>query len=373
MIVIDKHPRQNTSNGRPLARWLTLTGRGGNTFRVAIAVVLIAVVAAEPSRAGELTMSPSMSGNLLQRTTTRVVSGRIVVTSQQTGGRQTNANRHGERSETMTMDLTAQLPSIHYQQESEQLQIFIEVIAGRSVRVRLVPGSASDLVQVEFSQQEDDQHQREPLTLSIGSGGELRTVQAESLWHLLLAEPELCRRHLTPILELLRPGWHLMQTSDEIENALCQQVSQRRYAQQSRWQELIVRLGDERYSAREAAFRELWRNGPAVLTFLRSLDPHQLDAEQWFRVRRLIAALSASYEEDMPQRVAAWLAPDARVWLALLNRDDQQKRRIAAEQLVALLGRPIDFDPAAEPETRSLQVERLLDEIQRGSEQEASN
>ena len=343
------------------------SGRRRSACGVAIAVGLLAVTTARTFGADEITMARSLVEQL-QRTTMRIVSGRMVVTSRQTGGRLSTSSRHGDRSERLTMDLTAQLPSVYYQQESEQLQLFIEIVGGRSVRIRLVPGSDNDLVQVDFSQQEG-----EPLTLSIGSDTDRHTVRGDSLWHLLLVEPELCRQHLEPLLELWRPGWHLMQTSDEIENALFHQVSQRRPSQPARWRELVDLLGDERFSAREAAFRELRRSGPAVLTFLRGLDPEQLDAEQWFRVRRLISVLSATYEEDTPQRVAAWLAPDARVWLAMLNRDDQQKRRVAAQQLEALWDKPIDFDPAADSETRDAQVEKLWAQFQPGTDQDTSN
>ncbi len=59
------------------------------------------------------------------------------------------------------------------------------------------------------------------LTLSIESGSEHRLVQAATLWHLLLIEPEVGHKQLIPLLEILRPSWQLSAKATTIETALC--------------------------------------------------------------------------------------------------------------------------------------------------------
>jgi hypothetical protein len=117
-------------------------------------------------------------------------------------------------------------------------------------------------------------------------------------------------------------------------------------------------LGSKKFSDRENAQRELHRAGQAVVPYLKGLDESRLDAEQVARIRAIIAALSVDYE-DRVDRVAAWLADDPRVWLALMQRDDPARRQAAGEHLGLLLGSPVEFDAEAAPGTRRAQVERL--------------
>ena len=57
--------------------------------------------------------------------------------------------------------------------------------------------------------------------------------------------------------------------------------------------------------------------------------------------------------------MAVWLSGHEQTWLALLARDDESKRRIAAEKLASLVGEPVDFNPAADADTRRKQIEHL--------------
>jgi hypothetical protein len=76
-----------------------------------------------------------------------------------------------------------------------------------------------------------------------------------------------------------------------------------------------------------------------------------------------VMSLAANMNNDLPPEIARWLAGDPVVWLALLARDDESTRRLAAERLEALLGEPISFDPAADPATRAEQIEQLRREV----------
>jgi hypothetical protein len=92
---------------------------------------------------------------------------------------------------------------------------------------------------------------------------------------------------------------------------------------------------------------------------LRSLERSTLDAEQAFRMRRIIRTLATDVEEDTSERVAAALSSDPRVWYALLERDNVTVRRTASQRLGKLLEAEIEFDPAGTPEERAKQLAKL--------------
>jgi hypothetical protein len=195
-------------------------------------------------------------------------------------------------------------------------------------------------------------------TLSVDDGPLHETVAADSFWHLLLARPELVRIHVVPYLELLRPNWQLSATGCAVEESLFEKARHPQAIDTARWRSLVDALASPNFAARERAQRDLLGIGQSILPFLEGLDRGSLDAEQLARVDALRASLALDYE-DTAERVAMWLMADRRVWLSLLDRDQESKRRIAAAQLASLVGRAIDFDPAADEATRRVQVERL--------------
>ncbi len=75
-------------------------------------------------------------------------------------------------------------------------------------------------------------------------------------------------------------------------------------------------------------------------------------------MRRIIAALTPR-GGDAPDQIAASLANDPRVWLALLARPEPSTRQTAAQRLAALLGEPLPVDPAADPETQKDQRKQV--------------
>ena len=102
-----------------------------------------------------------------------------------------------------------------------------------------------------------------------------------------------------------------------------------------------------------------------MLSYLQQLDFGRLDAEQQFRVHRIIDDISERLGDDSPEQVASWLAGDQSVWLALLARPDAAVRRQAARQLAAMLDGPIPVDPEADPSTQKTQLEQLRIRLKR--------
>lgn len=288
---------------------------------------------------------------------TSVVGGRLMVNGRRFGSTTTQAKGNGA-DEQLTIRIAGGSPSISYRITGPDGDLSLEVSSADKIEIRQTPKSGSKLAAFEFRQ-----NGNEPITLATGENEDLRSYSAKTLWHLLIEEPQAFGDYLIPLLEPITATNDLTALAQQIEAALLRAGVKDSHAERERWGRLVGQLADDSYSRREAADRELRRAGPLVVTFLDQLDKDKLDAEQRFRILRIVEALSEQAGDDTPELVASWLVGDPAIWLALLDRSDQSTRRLAARQLESLLGGPVDFDPDADETTRAAQIERLRQEI----------
>jgi len=314
-------------------------------------VSLVAAAAEEPPKPPE---TPKLAEAVRRGwIRARIVSGRIAVGGTRLGTLIDSADRDG-RSERVGIRIAGKNLTISYHMSTADEEFSVQATGDGQLHVRRAPKRDSTLLPVDFRQSAD-----EPLRLALGPKDEQRVYQAASLWHLFITQPEACRNHLAPLLQVLDKRWDLTKTAQEVESALLRAAAEGNLPDPGRWAALVEQLGDERFARREAADRELRALGRVVFTYLRGLDRGQLDAEQHYRVRRIIETLSDSMENDTPSQIASWLAGDPVIWLALLSRSEESSRRLAAERLEALLGEPVRFDPAADPKTRADQIDEI--------------
>jgi hypothetical protein len=271
----------------------------------------------------------------------------------------------GQNSKTQDEQLTVRNSggdfSVEYVKPGKDRRVSIEIsVSSRRVHIVQEPEPGADVLLVEFTQPSCG-----PLSLTLGAGPSQRVIHGASLWHLLIGNPEICRRHLVPLLQLIDSRWDPGKLAADLEEDLLELARSRDAPDRRHWDALVAQLRDERYTRREAADGQLRASGRIVIHYLRQLDPAGLDAEQKFRVRRIIAALDDNEGVDTPDRVASWLAGDPSIWLALLSRDSESTRRLAFQQLSSLLDKPPVFDPAADEKTRQSQVEKIRLRIER--------
>jgi hypothetical protein len=76
-----------------------------------------------------------------------------------------------------------------------------------------------------------------------------------------------------------------------------------------------------------------------------------------------VAELSRGLIDDTPQQAVVAIAGVPQVWAALLARSEPEHRRTALAQLKKLVAGPIDFDPAADAETRARQLAALRSQL----------
>ena len=245
--------------------------------------------------------------------------------------------------------------SIEYVKPSadRRLSIEIGVSCGR-VHILQQAEVGADVTPVEFTQPPCG-----PLTLTVGAKQSQRTIHAASLWHLMIGYPEICRQNLLPLLQMIDSRWDPGKLAADLEEDLIGLANSQDAPDRRHWDALVAQLRDERYTRREAADRQLRAAGRIVIHYLRDLDAAHLDAEQKFRVRRIVAALDDSAGVDTPDRVTSWLAGDPAIWLGLLSRESESTRRLAFQQLSSLVDKPLVFDPSADEKTRQSQIGQI--------------
>jgi hypothetical protein len=305
---------------------------------------------------------PSMNAHIqsnLRYLRIRMTGGRIQFTTIDPTRSSNTSTRNDDRQERLSLSYDSGLVTMAYEMTTPATQITFNVTDGTEVIVRRQPQTGPGGTHVEFIQPAAGQ-----LTLRVDEGEKRRLCRAETFWHLLLAEPELCREHLAPLLELVRPGWQLAQSAPLVEVAMRRKATLYEPRNRRELATLVAALGSDEYSRREAAERELRAGGQMILPFLRGVDRSRLDAEQSYRLRGIIGALGNEDAEDTADRVANWLAGDPRAWYSLLNRDDPALRLLAAQQLSRLLELPIKFDASADAAKRQAQVKVIAEQIE---------
>jgi len=291
----------------------------------------------------------------------RIVEGRVTFGCRNLTNFQSQNSYGDGRKEAINLGNENGRPTLRYERTTSKEQLIINAAASSDkVSISRTPRGASSVAAVEFQQSPN-----EKITLTLGTGDRRQVFRAADLWRLAIAQPKECKEHLFPLLDLLRPDWKIAAIVARVETSLLARARENVTSHRARWAALVEQLGDDQFAKREAADRALRAGAASALGYLRQLDFDRLDAEQQFRVRRIIGALGGKSEDDSTEEVAASLARDCTVWLALLGRPEAATRQTAARQLAALLGEPIDVDPAAEPETQKAKREKLRARIEK--------
>ncbi len=286
-----------------------------------------------------------------------MVSGRVSLVGGGFGTRSTSSTGPAQ-SESLQMRFTQNETFLNYQLNIPTEVFLVNVSAKQAVRLERRPTGKASFPAVVYAQKPGQEVQ-----LLVGGDERTESIEAPSLWHLLLAAPDPCREHLLPMLATLSPHWDLEHISKEIERGLLQRKSSLALADRSRWTALLDQLTDDSFARREIADRELRAAGPTALGFLRRLDLATLMPEQQYRIRRMMDAGASESGSDTIDEVVAWLSGDAHAWLALANRPELATRQAAVTRLGEILGKPVAFDPQAAPADRARQIEALRERL----------
>jgi len=313
-----------------------------------------------PVVAQEIALSPNLANQLRSILQVRMSAGRVTAGSQFNGRSMNSSTQSQDRQEKLTIDLTGNAPSIDYELSTQDFRVIVDMDEGNVLRILRTPQADGKSTRFDFRQPSEGK-----LTVTIGENPPERIYQADSVWHLAIAEPEMTRTELEPLLRLLRPGWPLVSEATAIEQALFKQIDVSRGFDRQSWSVLVAQLRSHSYVERNEADRRLRELGQVVVPYLRNISNAELDAEQNYRIRTIIRRYGSGATEDSPETASTWLAADPEVWYALAARTDAKHREAARAQLAMLLGEPVVLDSDATGDALIAQLATIRKQIDR--------
>jgi hypothetical protein len=310
-----------------------------------------------------------------------VVGGRVQLAASRCGNCRQTSGTAGETSchESLSLEVHSSTLTAEYERTNAQGRLSLSTATRQgkgTLTLAFVPGAGCARPAVEYVQPlaGDVQLTIQPAAANGVAGRaagnkpasqkvsaqqvSAQKVSGASLWHLVLAEPELASEHLLPLLAELRSGWQLEAQIVQIEAALVASAGDDVLAKRQTWHKWVAQLSADEFATRQEAYLNLREAGQPPIAFLRSLDSASLDLEQRRRIRSLLSEAETA-GADSPERVAAWLADDKRTWLALLSRGELADRVAAARHLSMLCGKPLTIDPLADSSRQQAQLAKM--------------
>jgi hypothetical protein len=292
-----------------------------------------------------------------------VVAGRIQLVDPRLGHKATVTaeSPDGRAKELLSFCATdVESVSVRYEYLDEREHWLVDVELSRQVSIERRPQNDGTVAKVHYRQPRSGK-----VSVLVEQDGATRQAAAADFWRLMLSAPDLCRQHLTPVLESLRPDWRLNELGQQVERTLFEQATGNAILDRQVLDHLILQLGDREFHRRQSAERQLRELGQRVVSHLNRVNQDHLNAEQRFRLARIQQSLQVR-DGDTPLRVAAWLIDDPATWISLLDRQGQRQRVVAARHLEKVLGKPLDFDALAADPRRAQQLARLRNEYGMG-------
>ena len=207
-----------------------------------------------------------------------------------------------------------------------------------------------------------DQPAKGKVVLTVQRCGKRTTVRGADLWSLAISHREICDKYLAPSIAAFYPSLRITEMRDRIVDELFYIATQERPCPVG-VEKLVEQLGADRFRMRRKAEEQLKELGPGVLRHLATENPRHLDAEQKRRIRRVRQHYRVA-SPDCCERVAAWLAPLPRTWLALMDDSQIQRREKAFAALCQSCDdRELVFTPHANDDQRQAEINELESQL----------
>ncbi len=305
------------------------------------AVWMVCISASWAARAEEFNTSwstPSLPTSLLAddcRLRFEIVSGRIAVRTvyMKTKRRESVERHEGDTRESLSYFLADTSVSLRYESSAPGARLVLEVPHCSDLSLEMNVEREGKHWRIAYCQTEDG------VQLAVTSPEGRQQFRHSSLWHLMFEQPEMSRAYLLPLLSLCRSSWPIEQEWNDVRSELFARVDSIALPSHDELMTWVRQLSSPRREDRRAAMKRLRAVGQPIIAFLDSMDEKQLDREQRFYLARLRQALDRP-TVDTPQRVAARLVADPRIWTALAYDSDVATRTLAARQRERITGQP---------------------------------
>lgn len=248
--------------------------------------------------------------------------------------------------------------SMHYELTTATRRVKIDAWREELTMVREVLREGKVTATTRF-----EQRPGAPLRLEVIEGDASQTIEGDTVWHLWLTDAHLCAENLLPLCEMIGLEVPWTQFTQALESRLVSLADSGESHDQTAWRTWLDELSSPHFAVREAADRQLRSAGTSLLPFVRRLDLALLDAEQRFRLRRIMHDLQSDIAADTVDSTADLLLDDPRVWVELLDQEDATERTAVAAQLQRTLQAEIEYDAAGSAEVRREQVARLRERV----------
>ncbi len=289
-----------------------------------------------------------------------VVMGRLFVRTVHMGTKRrldVNASDQPGVDESLSVMLGDPRVNLRYKFHNDQERLTLDVTDGFNFSLERHPAPGVTGWTVQYFQQ----HQG-PIRLHLALDDAMKTIEADSIWQLILEHPQDAERHFLPLLTRLDPRLALSQSCDDVRQQLIQIVSQPTLPPRPELMKIVQQLNHKSFAKRRAATKQLHDFGQPIVGFLNDLDPKLLSAEQRRRIKQIQSRL-VQPELDTSERVAARLVANPRVWCEILASRDVRTREIATRHLSYLYDRKIAFAPDASESIRAAQLKQLRTQL----------
>ncbi len=210
----------------------------------------------------------------------------------------------GERVRSISVSLLRGRPTLQYQDMGGDEDWKIQFKAEQRVELQFASRASSTFKTLNYHQPSEG-----PIAIEVtfGNGLPSQRVEANSLWHLLLNEPEFFYKYVEPVLLRMEPTWEFRHTREKVQQLLREQSSSP--ANSRDIQKVLAKLDSQSAAERSASCRELERLGLSVKIELQTALTQTITCQRRSAIDQLLRGLQPS-GNDTAMRIAVWLGGD---------------------------------------------------------------
>ena len=210
----------------------------------------------------------------------------------------------GQRVRSISVSLLHGRPTLQFQDIGGDEDWKIQCKAEHQVELQFASRSVSKFNTLTYRQPAQG-----PIAIVVTFGNGLPTQRAEanSLWHLLLKDPEFFFNYVEPILLRMEPTWEFRRSREKVQQLLRERSPSQPDTRDI--ERVLAGLDSQSAAERSASCRELERLGLSAKIELQDILAQSITCQQRSAITQLLRGLQPS-GNDTPMRIAVWLGGD---------------------------------------------------------------
>ncbi len=211
---------------------------------------------------------------------------------------------NGQRTRSLSVSVLHGRPTLQFQDVGGEEEWKIQVKADQQVQLCFV-----SRVEPMFKTLTYEQPAVGPIAIEVsGQQGQPRhRVTADSLWHLLLENPDFFYTYIEPVLQRLEPAWEFHRSREQIIELVQDHAAPSTVS--SVVASALVKLDSTSAAERSASCREIEKLGLSARIELQNARAHSNNCQQQCAIDQLLSELRPA-GNDTAMRIAVWLQGD---------------------------------------------------------------